>query len=324
MDFNQVWILADRNQRSTTLREFLATPGKILEAAVERIWLGPEESFGQIPRTRHALTDTDVAQFHSDTILQELMEVASPSVNASLGILGLTSIRKPIVEATLADRDFDPTRKESALSAEFFLAVAEHCELWQRHSLPGSSSPYFSMLPVEESGSDQHLLKTLRSLTDDRLTHGNWVDRGADEIRAGLLLIHDFLEPSHQVSQSIEGEGRDANGDYWHAIMHRREPDFGNSKYWFRRVGKHPCFEKLAAAARRSVQQFNDPRAAEWIEQLTRSGWDSLSAVDLFQEAHQPRSKGTAFHQFASCLQMQEMLLLLTYCCRQCTNDSAR
>src|SRR6516165_1333879 len=47
---------------------------------------------------------------------------------------------------------------------------------------------------------------------------------------AGLWLFHDFLDESHAISQDIDT----IEGSYWHAILHRREPDYVNSKYWFR------------------------------------------------------------------------------------------
>jgi len=58
---------------------------------------------------------------------------------------------------------------------------------------------------------------------------------------AGLWLWHDCLDESHEVSQSIET----SYGSHWHAIMHRREGDFGNAKYWYRRVGAPTFFATL-------------------------------------------------------------------------------
>src|SRR5205823_11683753 len=52
---------------------------------------------------------------------------------------------------------------------------------------------------------------------------------------AGLWLYHDFLDESHTLSQEIYT----TTGSYWHGLMHRREPDYSNAKYWFQRVGDH-------------------------------------------------------------------------------------
>ena len=68
--------------------------------------------------------------------------------------------------------------------------------------------------------------------------------RDADMARcclAAVWLLHDELDESHQISQAIDTP----TGSYWHAIMHRREGDFSNAKYWLRRVGHHEVFESL-------------------------------------------------------------------------------
>lgn len=58
---------------------------------------------------------------------------------------------------------------------------------------------------------------------------------------AGLWLYVDELDRSHTLSQGIE----DATGSFWHGIMHRREGDFSNAHYWFRRAGQHPAMQAI-------------------------------------------------------------------------------
>jgi hypothetical protein len=92
---------------------------------------------------------------------------------------------------------------------------------------------------------------------------------------AGLWLYFDFLDESHSISQDIAS----VEGSYWHGIMHRREPDYGNAKYWFRRVGRHPVFETLSVRAVELVEAAGRPAGSE---RLTRgTGWDPFAFVDL-------------------------------------------
>src|SRR5215213_6886895 len=63
---------------------------------------------------------------------------------------------------------------------------------------------------------------------------------------AGVWLLHDCLDESHTISQGIDT----ASGSFWHAIMHRREGDFSNAKYWFRSAGPHPAFAELGERVR--------------------------------------------------------------------------
>ena len=69
----------------------------------------------------------------------------------------------------------------------------------------------------------------LQSLTVESLCAHHAVRRRdfAAACLAGLWLHHDFLDESHRISQEVHT----TTGSYWHALMHRREPDSENTKY---------------------------------------------------------------------------------------------
>jgi hypothetical protein len=125
---------------------------------------------------------------------------------------------------------------------------------------------------------------------------------------AGIWLFHDFLDESHRISQSIGS----TTGSYWHGIMHRREPDYSNSKYWFRRVGTHPVFEPLCEAARELAREADLDRPAQFLAEQT--GWDAFRFVDLCQSAEQGRSTSA---RLCRRVQQCECELLFDYCYRQ-------
>jgi hypothetical protein len=60
-------------------------------------------------------------------------------------------------------------------------------------------------------------------------------------VRGGLLYALDDLDGCHRVFQEVSSD----LGSYWHGMMHRREGDFDNARYWFRRAGSLPVFGRL-------------------------------------------------------------------------------
>lgn len=95
-------------------------------------------------------------------------------------------------------------------------------------------------------------------------------DRAAAElVVAGLWLGYDFMDEAHEVAQSIDAIG----GSYWHALVHRREPDPANAAYWFRRVPDHPIWPELLADARALAPTFP--------ELFTARRWDARRFAEL-------------------------------------------
>lgn len=129
----------------------------------------------------------------------------------------------------------------------------------------------------------------------------------AAAILSGLYLWHDLLDESHKVSQSLHT----ASGSMWHAIMHRREGDFSNSKYWYAKCENHPILPTLAAQANDAINPFP---ADVQVLKLTHNGWDSDAFVDLVQRVH--KAPGDPRYKLAVALQQLEWRLLFDHCTR--------
>ncbi len=107
--------------------------------------------------------------------------------------------------------------------------------------------PLFAALPIEDAMSQlvvDHGASAELIAMVERICYEEPI-ASHPKLAAGLWLYLDELDRSHTISQSIS----DATGSFWHGIMHRREGDFGNSHYWFRKVGAHPAFDSIDTAA---------------------------------------------------------------------------
>ena len=103
-------------------------------------------------------------------------------------------------------------------------------------------------------------------------------------VKAGLLLWNDDLNGCHELAQELSDEF----GAYLHGVMHRREPDYGNSKYWFRRVGEHPLFPQLHKTALdllEGASGLDDYRKAL----ASTPKWDPFRMVDWCESAGEER-----------------------------------
>lgn len=149
------------------------------------------------------------------------------------------------------------------------------------------------LMPLAGGGcSSEEALRRLGGIASGALFPGA---RAAEAALAGLYLYFSCLDECHTIAQGIAT----AEGSYWHAIMHRQEPDATNSAYWFGRVGRHPIFDALRA------------RAAACGYPAGR-GWDPFTFIDYCEQAR--RRPGCPEEAVALQVQRAEWQLLFDYC----------
>ncbi len=129
--------------------------------------------------------------------------------------------------------------------------------------------PLFDALPPEQAmerlvvheGAPADLRKTVAAILEDP------VIQAQPALAAGLWLYVDELDHSHEISQGMH----DSTGSFWHGIMHRREGDFGNSHYWFRRTGRHPAMDQIPG--------YDPHRFIDSVEENYRAGDPHLAEM---------------------------------------------
>lgn len=158
-------------------------------------------------------------------------------------------------------------------------AQLEHLSLAARHALRIDEATAYAELVPTRSGSPA-ARDALEMLKPADLTITPAVDRlAAAAAISGLWLWHDFLDESHTISQGIDTP----SGSLWHAIMHRREGDFSNAKYWYRKCSRHPAYASIAAKVDAATQGLPVDKS---LFRLTVHGWDPMAFVDLVEAIH--------------------------------------
>src|SRR5271170_1822118 len=140
-----------------------------------------------------------------------------------------------------------------------------------------NANPRAYELLVVTGGTPPLARKLLEGVGPEQLLSGTAGSSGAGSaMLAGLWLWHDGLEESHRISQSIS----DSTGSFWHAIMHRREGDFSNSKYWYARAVGHPVLATLAGSVGPLV---NRAPADKSLLRIVATGWNPNAFVDFVE-----------------------------------------
>ena len=155
------------------------------------------------------------------------------------------------------------------------------------------------LTPTEPLGWD--LPEKIRDASDEMISGGKEI---ADAkmfslVRGALLNAVDALDAAHRIFQDDPGD----LGSYWHGVMHRREGDFDNARYWFRRAGRLLIADKLHAAS-----------AQDSSNMAKQSSWDAYLLTGMCEQA-----KFGDTDAIAECVRLQRIEFdhLFAYCWRK-------
>lgn len=165
---------------------------------------------------------------------------------------------------------------------------------------------------VPKQAWSRELTDALESSSLDKLFEGQSLKNTTfgEAIKSGLLLWNDALDESHTISQGLMNQ----TGSYWHGIMHRREPDYPNAKYWFGRVGTHPIFPALRECALETFKEIPNPSDALTDIGKTiasQENWDAYQLIDWCEAAEGDSDSDVT--RFLQQVQVAEIKLLLAY-----------
>jgi hypothetical protein len=135
----------------------------------------------------------------------------------------------------------------------------------------------------------------------------NWTPspcRSPQGVICGLWLRLDEIDEAHRIAQDLDTP----EGSFWHAIVHRCEPDPGNSAYWFRRTGRHPVFPTLVAQVNRLLATHSGTGFT------LRHEWDPFAWIDFWERAR--REPNSAAWRLALEIQRVEWEVLFDYCAK--------
>ena len=156
--------------------------------------------------------------------------------------------------------------------------------------------------PLPKEPTDYELVIRLRETDDAKIFDAapTLPDAPVSLVRAGLFYYHNALADSHKEAARDEGDV----AAYWHGMVHRREGDFENARYWMRRAGEQPVFQEMHA------------RASDGSPHMARqSNWDPFLFIHLCE---QYKYGETEYKKEIGQLQRVEFAAMFDYVWRRC------
>ena len=130
-------------------------------------------------------------------------------------------------------------------------------------------SPVFETLPLSRALHELVVAAPLGGAAHDAVAAAVADPALADRpaLCAALWLYVDDLDRAHGLAQELHSP----TGSLLHAVVHRREGDFPNALYWYRKAGHHPAYGRIdltggGAGSGTSVARYDPQRFVNQVE----------------------------------------------------------